>query len=178
MEIKHKSGDKITIPEGCKVYIKDGSVVFEKDQEFKDGDVLCSENGTIVIFKEKDEEDSEYFYAHYGTESSYIVCWLSSAFRQATEEEKQLLFDKMKEQGLLWNEKEKKVEKFRWRAEDGKEYYYVGNQGILMVDTEDGHITDKNRYEFSNYFRTIEQAKEAIIRIKETLKNYHNEIGE
>lgn len=47
-----------------------------------------------------------------------------------------------------------------------------------MVDTEDGHITDKNRYEFSNYFRTSEQPKEAIIRIKETLKNYHNEIRE
>lgn len=47
-----------------------------------------------------------------------------------------------------------------------------------MVDTEDGHITDKNRYEFSNHFHTEKQAKEAIIRIKEVLKNYHNEIGE
>lgn len=176
MEIKYKSGDTITIPEGCKASIKDGCVVFEK--EFKDGDMLCSENGTIVIFKEMDEDDSDYFYAHYSTERSYIVCWIYSAFRHATDEEKERLFDKMKEQGLQWNAEEKKVEKIRWRAEDGKEYYYVGNQGILMVDTEDGHITDKNRYEFSNYFHAEKQAKEAIIRIKEVLKNYHNEIGE
>lgn len=176
MEVKYKSGDTITIPEGCNVTIKDGCVVFMK--EFKDGDVLCSENGTVVIFKENDEDDSTYFYSHYSTESSVIGCWLSSAFHHATEEEKQLLFDKMKEQCLRWNVEEKKVEKIRWRAEDGKEYCYVGNQGILMVDTEDGHITDKNRYEFSNYFRTENQAKEARNRIKETLKNYHNEIGE
>jgi hypothetical protein len=174
--MKAEYGDKITIPEGCNVTIKNGCVVFQK--EFKDGDVLCAENGTLVIFKEKDEDDSEYFLSHYSTESSCIGCWLISAFRHATEEEKQLLFDKMKEKGLLWNAEEKKVEKIRWRAEDGKEYYYVGNQGILMVDTEDGHITDKNRYEFSNYFHTEKQAKEAIIRIKEVLKNYHNEIGE
>ena len=174
MEIKYKSGDTITIPEGCKASIKDGCVVFEK--EFKDGDVLCSENGTLVIFKEKDEDDSEYFLSHYSTESSCIGCWLISAFRHATDEEKERLFDKMKEQGLQWNAEEKKVEKIRWRAEDGKEYYYVGNQGILMVDTADGHITDKNRYEFSNYFRTHEQAEKARNRIKKALEKYHDEI--
>lgn len=84
----------------------------------------------------------------------------------------------MEEQGLKWNAEEKRVEKVRWRAEDGKSYYYVGNQGILMVDTEDGHIADKNRYEFSNYFRTSEQAEEAAKRVKETLHKFHEEIGE
>jgi len=38
-------GDTITIPEGCKAIVKDGSVVFEKEekeevQEFKDGDIV------------------------------------------------------------------------------------------------------------------------------------------
>lgn len=47
-----------------------------------------------------------------------------------------------------------------------------------MVDTEDGHITDKNRHKFYNYFHTKEQAEEAIKRIKETLEKFHEEIKE
>ena len=96
----------------------------------------------------------------------------------ATEEEKQLLFDKMKEQGLKWNAEEKRLEDIRWRSKDGKEYYYVGNQGLLMVDKEDGHCADQNRHEFGNYFRTSEQTEEAVKRVKETLRKFHEEIGE
>ena len=99
-------------------------------------------------------------------------------WRLATEEEKQLLFDKMKEQGLQWNAEEKRVEKIRWRAKDGKEYCHVGSQGNIMVDREDGHLVDKNRHEFGNYFRTKEQAEEAAKRMKEVLRKYHEEIGE
>ena len=47
-----------------------------------------------------------------------------------------------------------------------------------MVDTEDGVCADENRYEFSNYFRTSEQVEEAAKRVKEVLRNYHEEIGE
>lgn len=47
MKVELQCGDSITIPEGCKAIVKDGSVVFEKEdkeevQEFKDGDVLVS----------------------------------------------------------------------------------------------------------------------------------------
>lgn len=180
MEIKLQCGDSIAIPDGCKATIKDGSVVFEKEvQDFENGDVLCSAySGTMVIFKEKEKDGSRYFYSHYNTDRSSNKGWNSAAFRHATEEEKQLLFKKMKEQDLRWNAEEKRVENIRWRAEDGKEYYYVGNQGILMVDTEDGVCADENRYEFSNYFRTSEQVEEAAKRVKEVLRNYHEEIGE
>lgn len=187
MEVKYKSGDTITIPEGCKASIKDGCVVFQKEQSFKDGDILVSVEKNVrrnaFIYKSTDDEGFHSYYIGVDSCGQLSLCekstnrWGNDELSYATEEEKQLLFDKMKEKGLLWNEEEKKVEKIRWIAKDGEEYYYVGNQGILMVDTEDGHITDKNRYEFSNYFHTEKQAKEAIIRIKEVLKNYHNEIG-
>ena len=43
MKVELQCGDTITIPDGCKAIVKDGSVVFEKEeQEFEDGDVLCS----------------------------------------------------------------------------------------------------------------------------------------
>lgn len=177
MEVKFNAGDKIAIPEGCKAIIKDESVVFEK--EFKNGDVLCSAySGTMVIFKEKEKDGSRYFYSHYNTDRSSNKGWNSAAFRHATEEEKQLLFDKMKEQGLKWNDEEKRVENIRWRAKYDEKYYYVSTEGIVLEDKEGGHIIDDNRYKFGNYFRTKEQAEEAAKRIKEVLCNYHEEIGE
>ena len=189
MEIKLQAGDTIAIPDGCKATIKDGSVVIEKEvQEFKDGDVLAYVDDTEYpcpfIYKNTDKKGFHSYYVGLDIGNRLSICdkpsyhWGSGTLRYATEEEKKELFAKMKEQGLKWNAEEKRVEKIRWRAEDGKKYYYVGNQGILMVGTEDGHITDKNRHEFYNYFRTSEQDEEAAKRVKEVLRNYHEEIGE
>ena len=154
-------------------------VIEKEEQEFKNGDVLCSfYNDTMLIFKDVNKCARGFFDSHYNNKGFGDKRWCSVSFRHATEEEKKQLFAKMKEQGLRWNAEEKKVEKIRWRAEDGKEYYYVGNQGILMVDKEDGHCTDENRHEFGNYFRTSEQAEEAAKRVKEVFRKYHEEIGE
>ena len=188
MKVELQCGDTITIPDGCKAIVKDGSVVFEKEeskeQEFKRGDVIVSKMNEILLVDRHSfenrilrsfvniQQDGILFNSSYSSWNEH------HAWRLATEEEKQKLFAKMKEQGLKWNAEEKRVEKIRWRAEDGKEYYYVGNQGILMVDTEDGVCADENRYEFSNYFRTSEQVEEAAKRVKEVLRNYHEEIGE
>ena len=178
MKVELQCGDTITIPEGCKAIVKDGSVVFEKVQEFKDGDVLCSENDTIVIFKEKEEDGSAWFYSHSSTDSSCIGCWLSSAFRHATEEEKQLLFDKMKEQGLRWNAEEKQVEKIRWRAKKGGYYYFI-DVNLKVKSIGDTYSTfDNELWDALNSFRTKEYTAEAAKRVKETLRKYHEEIGE
>ena len=181
MKVELKAGDSLQIPEGCKAVIKDNVVVFEKEEkeevlEFKDGDVLTSKMGVVLIFK--NDDGCGQFTSHYNTANFPNSFWLTSLFRHATEEEKQTLYDKMKAQGLRWNAEEKKVEKIRWRAKDGKEYYYVGNQGIIMVDREDGVCANQNRHEFNNYFRTYEQAEEAAKRVKDVLCKYHEEIGE
>lgn len=180
MKVELQAGDTIAIPDGCKATIKDGSVVIEEEvQEFENGDVLCSVyNGAIVIFKEKEKDGSRYFYSHYNTDRSSNKGWNSAAFRHATEKEKQLLFKKMKEQGLKWNAEEKRVEKLRWRADVGVKYYYVSNLLACLPDIEESHIFDKDRWKVGNYFRTKEQAEEAARRVKETLKTYHEEIGE
>ena len=180
MKVDFQCGDTITIPEGCKAVIKDGSVVFKREQEFKDGDVLCSVyNSTMVIFKEMHEDHSNRFYTHYNTNHSSNEKWNKDAFRLATEEEKQLLFDKMKEQGLQWNAEEKRVEKIRWRAKMGK-YYFLLDRLTFKVDCyiESFDEIDTKLYNSGNYFRTKEQAEEAAKCVKETLMKYHEEIGE
>ena len=187
MEIKFTQGDSIIIPEGCTATIKDGIITFqqqEPEQYFKDGDILIDDakpndatHKIIMIYK--GERNSEGAYKSYilmnlsGLLVQGCCCWRCMPRREirlATEEEKQKLFDLMKEKGLRWNAAEKRIEKIRWRAEDGEEYCYVGNQGIIMVDREDGHCADKNRHEFGNYFRTREQALAAAEAIKETLR--------
>ena len=173
MEIKFNAKDTVRIPDGCKAIIKDGVVIFEKEeskeQEFKDGDVLHSEySSTILIFKEMCEDNSRWFYSHYNTDNSGNKGWNKVAFRHATEEEKQQLFDLMKEQGLKWNAKEKRIEKIRWRAEVGREYYSIDTDIEVCKFFEDNEECDKTLYDALNYFRTKEKAEVAAKRVKET----------
>ena len=180
MKVELQCGDTIAIPEGCKAVVKDGSVVFEKEvQEFENGDVLCSVyNSTMLIFKEEYKDHSNRFYTHYNTNHSSNEKWNKDAFRLATDEEKQLLFDKMKEQGLRWNAEEKRVEKFRWRAGLGEEYFTTTICGQIYNFYECNGEYDDAHYDAYAYFHTEEQAEEAAKRIKETLRKYHEEIGE
>ena len=189
MKVKLQCGDTITIPEGCKAIVKDGSVVFEKEkeenkEEFKRGDVIVSKMNEILLVDVHSFENCRLrSFVHIQqdgmlSDSSYSLWNENHTWRLATEEEKQLLFDKMKEQGLRWNAEEKRVEKIRWRAKGGERYFYVYNQGSVTVYKDDGYHVDENLYEYGNYFHTREQAEEAARRIKEVLHKYHEEIGE
>lgn len=175
MEVKFNAGDMCAIPDGCKATIKDGIVIFEKD--FEDGDVLHSvHDDLMLIYKEGFSSGS--FSSHFNTAHNYNSGWNIHSFRHATEEEKKLLFDKMKEQGLKWNAKEKRVEKIRWRASFDERYHYINHFLDCHSDIEESHIFDEDRWNVGNYFKNKEQAEEAIKRIKEVLCNYHEEIGE
>lgn len=130
----------------------------------------------MLIYKEG--SSSECFSSHFNTIHNYDFGWNIHSFRHATEEEKQLLFDKMKEQGLWWNAEEKRVEKIRWRADVGEEYYFINSSLNVMKIEERWSVLCGEHHSANNYFRTSEQAEEAARRVKETLLNYHNEIGE
>ena len=186
MKVELQIGDTIAMPEGCKAIVKDGIVTIEK--EFKDGDILVAgvngERRNAFIYKSSDTLGFHLFYAGVNADGNLLINdssnsrWGNQNLSHATDSEKQLLLDKMREQGLKWNAEEKRVEKIRWRAEDGKVYYYIDDQGITIVDRENGFYVDKNRHEYGNYFCTRAQAKEAAKRVKETLRKYHEEIGE
>ena len=176
MKVELQSGDTIAIPEGCRAVVKDGSVVFEKD--FEDGDVLHSiYDDLMLIYKESCS--SECFSSHFNMMHNYNTGWNIRSFRHATEEEKHLLFDKMKEQGLRWNEEEKRVEKMRWRAKKGDSYYFIDSVDISVMQNIDADDkVDRLLWRSCNYFRTREQAEEAARRMKEVLRKYHEETGE
>jgi len=175
MKVELQCGDSIAIPEDCKAIVKDGIVTIEKD--FEDGDVLHSVHDDLMLIY-KESCSLECFSSHFNMMHNYNHGWNVHYFRHATDEEKQLLFDKMKEQGLRWNAEEKRVEKIRWRAEKGKDYYFVYPDLTVINANELGYDLATNRYNAFNYFRTQEQAKEAAKRVNEVLCKYHEEIGE
>lgn len=194
MKVELQCGDIITIPEGCKVTIKDRSVVFEKEeklQDFKDGDVLTlmSDNKVVFIFKEDElkQKDNKngYYVCHtsdyvidVSTKDSLFFCGYKKDVRLATDKEKQFLFNKMEEQGLKWNAKEKRVEKIRWRAKKYEKYYFF-DANLLVRSIDDTYSTfDNELWDALNSFRTKEYTAEAAKRVKEVLRKYHEEIGE
>ena len=182
MEITLKAGDSLNIPEGCKAIIEDDliTIIEEKQEEFKEGDILHSINTNRMLIFKKYRENSKLLFSDYfnNARGSNSDDWFTNKFRLATEEEKQLLFDKMKEQGLKWNAKEKRVEKIRWRAPE-KSYYWCCSIDLSIMKTADyRYEADQKMCNCGNYFHTKEQAEEAAKRIKEVLFKYHEEIGE
>ena len=71
MKVELQCGDTITTPEGCKAIVKDGSVVFEREeieevQEFKDGDVLHGVlDDVMLILKVKHTNARSCFDSYY-----------------------------------------------------------------------------------------------------------------
>ena len=190
MKVELQCGDTITIPEGCKATIKDGSVVFEKEEKvqgFKDGDILVAVvNGkrrNAFIYKNTDIRGFHSYYIGLNMDNLISIDnsdskWGNANLSYATESEKQQLFAKMKEQGLKWNAEEKRVEKIRWRAKKGGYYYFI-DVNLTVKSIDDTYSTfDNELWDAFNYFRTKEQAEEAARRVKETLRKYHEEIGE
>lgn len=187
MKVELQAGDIITIPDGCRAIVKDGSVVFEREQEFKNGDILVSiVNGhrhNAFIYKNTDIRGFHSYYIGLNMDNLISIDnsdskWGNANLSYATESEKQLLFDKLKKEGLRWNAEEKRVEKIRWRAEKGKMYHIVKGSGRVASLREENDCDDEDFWKVYNYFRTSEQVEEAAKRVKEVLRKFHEEIGE
>lgn len=179
MKVKLTSGDRIRIPEGCKATINGNEVVIEKkEQEFKDGDVIIDRNAIVILKGDfNDGRFSSYASINYDELNICTDKWDVNGpdWRLATEEEKQFLFDKMKEIGYQWNADEKQVEKILWRSYDGNAYFLINRYGEVLMYHENNCSEDKRLYNIGNYFRTIEEAEKAAEAVKETLMKFHEE---
>ena len=174
MKVELQSGDTIAIPEGCKAVVKDGDVLVS---------VTNRHRHNAFIYKSTDERGFHSYYVGINIcgDISFSTSpnnrWGNSELSYATEEEKQLLFDKMKEQGLRWNAEEKRVEKIRWHPVIGGLYYFVCMDIHVSRATYQDRCFDRDKIAAGNCFCTNDQAEEAARRIKETLRKYHEEIG-
>ena len=210
MSTNVKSGDVINIPEGCKAVIEDGKVIFQT--EFKDADyvpkrgdvVVCTYHVpytnynvtvTAICAGYRDKKNDVYnclvVYEHGGiikrNKDIPVVKkhdQYQSKIRLATDEEKEILFDKMREQRLYWDAKNYDVFLKRWRAENNGIYYFVNAN--LKVETAYDTCSSKDDYLFDigNYFRDEYDAKSIAMMLREDtnklkykLLQYHDKLG-
>ena len=209
MSIKIKSGDSINIPEGCKAVIEDGKVVFQP--EFKDADydpkrgdiVVCTYNVPYTNYKVtvtaictgyRDKNDRYVCFVAY--EHGCIIKrnigipvvkkhdQYQSKIRLATDEEKEILFDKMKEQRLYWDAKNYNVFLERWRAENNGAYYFVNAKFKVEIAYDKYSSKDDYLYNIGNYFCDEYDAKsiammlvETTNKLKSILLQYHDKLG-
>ena len=167
------------IPDGCKAITMEqiGNqlvTTFEVESKFKDGDVVISnDKDVLIIFKEYTNEDT--IESHFNSANADNYGWLTLAFRLATPEEAQRLWDALAKQGKRWNPETKQVEPLRWRAEFGKCYCCLYGDMSIVTTIEYGVDTDNMRYNSGNYFRTEEQAERAKPYLQKALDDFWKE---
>ncbi|EFC71528.1 hypothetical protein [Prevotella sp. oral taxon 299] len=162
MEIKLNAGDRIIVPENCTATIEDKLIIIEEEQEeFKEGDILISKYSTsILIFSNYRKDGFGLFDSYFNNTNKSNSAWVVKNFRHATEEEKQTLYDSLKEQGLYWNAGKKEMERIRKRAEKGEKYLFITGRGEIVEYTEDNDYDDDEAYDLGNYF-LLSERKEA-----------------
>jgi len=117
-------------------------------QDAKDGDVLTWDNGRyIILFKEiKDNIVAHCSYnthsKHFGFSSNYDTqfdCIFN--FTPATKEQRDLLFQKMKEAGYEWDAEKKELKKIEQKKEDASELTeFEAELFSMMSDAWQGYL--------------------------------------
>ena len=161
MEIKLSAGDRINIPENCKATIEDNLIIIEEKQnEFKDGDILHSKlTASVVIFKNYGDNSMDSFRIHYSNRNGGDLSWVTSSFRHATEKEKQAFFEELKAKGLRWNAETKELEKIRRRVKEDEAYLYI-HCSCEVFETIDARIPfDDTNFKVGNYYPLEERAQ-------------------
>ncbi len=181
MIMKHE----INVPKGCKVVSVETTdemvvVEFEKEESsFKENEILFCKNSEtkwIAIFDKCKDKHSFYAKCIYviGTEDLATNEWsfYGSMLRLATESEKQLLFDKLKEKCLMFDGKDV----VRWRAEAMSDFYYLSGNSKVMNAVECDHNWQDNAYKSGNYFPTHEIAESFQKQYIDLLNNFHKNL--
>ena len=131
MGVKIKNGEEMI---DATIEMVDGVMVVSPKVEkymYKEGDVIIVRALYKHIFIYKESENG-YLYSFADLINDHLdleetpVCMENDIkeIRSATEEEKKLLFDKLKEEGYEWDAEKKEVVKLKWKPSYNGEYYF------------------------------------------------------
>lgn len=195
MEVKIKQGANLI---EATIEMVDGVMVVSPKEEkvditkFKDGDVITCGNecdgGLSWIFILKGE--IEHFHDDYKFAEEYVSLDSNDSFevgsysdaikwlRLATEEEKQNLFDKLKEEGYKWDAEKKELVKLKWKPEAGEIYYYPSMKpkkgriiSIPGKERNTGAQFDKEIIDAGWVFKTEEECQEFCEKLNQAIKD-------
>jgi hypothetical protein len=191
MEVKIKQGAGLI---DATIEMVDGVMVVspkEEKVEPKDGDVFCVDllHPCVGIVKEeysfgKPDKDRLYFSVGYWKQSgsmqfgTFCACNRNteSNYRPATGEERQELFDKLKEEGYEWDAEKKELVKLKWKPKIGETYYRPDFQHCKFICYSG--ITDYKKLIYIKYhinkgwvFRTKEECEEFCNRLNKAINS-------
>ena len=127
---------------------------------FKDGDILVDISGDIYICKIVSTYNYCGSYASINSNGvfiSYYTPFIEDSTRYATEEEKQKLFDAIKENGYKWDEENKILEKLikpKFKVGDRIKDIRNNLKGIILKINNDSY---ECRFEFGNFIVDFEE---------------------
>lgn len=166
----------IELKEGQTARIVGSTIIIEDAFEPKDGDFVTLDDNWVSIYKSPSATGFISDYVGVGLPGcGYNTSWdkgtigrsISKSIRPSTESEKQTLLDALDKEGLRWNAEEKRVEKKRWRAKMGEEYWRLSDRLTSAVSEESQHTIDNDRFKVGNYFQTEEEADAFAQKVRE-----------
>ncbi len=147
----------------------------------KDGDVVFQDGRRKWIFIYKDcmtaeaydyvsiQLDSTGIYFPNGGHIGYI-----DTLRPATEEEKNKLFDKLKEEGYEWKPDTKELVKLQWEPKEGEYFYFPICSVLTCIFTTNGTMynsgRDKSLLNMGWYFKTAEECEQFCRQLNQAIK--------
>ena len=132
-------------------------------QDAKDGDVLASKDGDeILIFRNLDSNTS--FSSYYNIKGEGEIGWSNRSFIPATKEQRDLLFQKMKEAGYRWDSEKKELKKIEQKSAWSEEDVEMLQQ--VIADIEDLIATETGLKFLANYYRHLNWLKSLKDRVQ------------
>lgn len=181
MEVKIKQGNEML---DATIEMVDGvMVVSPKEVKFepKDGDVCCS-GCCVYIYKSLRDDKAIIYYCAMSKNGKHItikedvgVGFIHSDWHYfATEEEKKLLFDKLKEEGYEWKADTKELVKLKWKPKYNDHYWcpslYDSEFMPWKNSWQDSEIGNK-RLGKGWVFRTEEECSEFCNRLNDAINS-------
>lgn len=94
-------------------------------------------------------------------------------FDIANNVDKKILQQELNDAGKLWNPYLKRIEPLNLRSEKGHKYFFLNDRLYVVQVHESLSNIDSKRFASGNYFRTSEEATEALAEIRKLLKIFH-----
>lgn len=180
--INLESGDCLNIPYDCIVTVENGIVlVKKKEPEFKKGDFVAgtdSDGDTLISIYDKKDGDIFNLLASYADWLNELrindICYPLWVNRFATEEEKQILIEKLHEAGKDWDAGKCEVVDLVWKPREGDKCFYPlfnenGFYPCISIFNNTG--ADNNLLESNYMFSTKELCQDFCNKANELLKN-------
>lgn len=166
----------------CVIFPKDKTTWEGFQRPFKDGDIVTwKDRGSLVAFIYKERKDVVLVKHHFalytgslGTVTDGEISLVENEIVFATEEEKQKLFDAIKDNGYKWNEEKKVLEKllsFKVGDRIKKKGDYISGI-ITQIDIENFYKVEYFNGRYCFYLdknKVISELNDSIKDIKETI---------